>query len=65
MFFYLSHHLVIIVTTLETHKSIFGYNNNIMQNYNSTQDYLGEEHYEQPYKVIHRIPVLDSMGELS
>ena len=36
-----------------------------MQNDNSTQDYLGQEHYEQPYKVIHRIPVLDSMGELS
>ena len=60
-------HLVIIVTTLETHKSIFCYNNNIMQNDNSTckQDYPEQEHYEQPYKVIHRLPLLDNMGELS
>ena len=75
MFFYSSHHLewqpflhlVIIVTTLETHKSIFCYNNNIMQNDNSTckQDYPEQEHYEQPYKVIHRLPLLDNMGELS
>ena len=72
MFFYSSHHLewepflhlVIIVTTLETHKSIFCYNNNIMQNDNSTckQDYPEQEHYEQPYKVIHRLPLLDNMG---
>ena len=60
-------HLVIIVTTLETHKCIFCYNNNIMQNDNSTckQDYPEQEHYEQPYKVIHRLPLLDNMGELS
>ena len=75
VFFYSSHHLewepflhlVIIVTTLETSKSIFCYNNNIMQNDNSTckQDYPEQEHYEQPYKVIHRLPLLDNMGELS
>ena len=45
-------HLVVIVTTLETPKKIFCYNNNIMQNDNFKQDHLGQEHYEQPYKVF-------------
>ena len=33
-----------------------------MQNDNSTckQDYPEQEHYEQPYKVIHRLPLLDN-----
>ena len=47
-------HLVVIVTTLETPKNIFCYNNNIMQNDSFKQNHLGQEHYEQPYKVIYR-----------
>ena len=47
-------HLVVIVTTLETPKKIFCYNNNIMRNDNFKQDHLGQEHYEQPYKVFYR-----------
>ena len=50
-----SENLVAIVTTLETPKKIFCYNNNIMQNDNSKQDYPGQEHYEQPNKVIYKL----------
>ena len=50
-----SENLVAIVTTLETPKKIFCYNNNIMHNDNSKQDHPGQEHYEQPNKVIYKL----------
>lgn len=46
---------MVIVITLETPKNIFCYNNNITQNDNSKQDHPGQDHYEQPYKVIYKL----------